>query len=56
MRSKKSDKVWEPQDFFPGFYVKEPQSVDEQIAIVEMLNLAFGGKDLRGNKETTSSV
>jgi len=55
MRSKRSDRVWKPEDFFPGFYEKATQTTEEQIAIVEMLNYAFGGKDLRGNKETPSA-
>lgn len=43
-----------PTDFFPGLgknnqrsEFSEPQSLDEQLAIVEMLNAAYGGKDLR---------
>jgi len=55
MRSKRSDKIWSPEDFFKGFYEKPAQTTEEQIAIVELLNMAFGGRDLRENKETPTA-
>lgn len=50
-RSKQSDKVFQWHDFFPVFgQTAKHQTTEEQISIVEMLNLAFNGIDLRGNK------
>lgn len=47
-RTKASSKVWTWKDFFPKPYEEaRHQTVDEQIAIVEILNEAFGGVDLR---------
>lgn len=47
----KSQKAYKPEDFVPKFKVpeKEPdrQTWEEQLMIVEMLNEAFGGRDLR---------
>lgn len=54
MRSKKSDRVWTWKDFFPDIDYEQPsQSVEDQIAIVELLNEAFGGNDERKHKEPT---
>jgi len=36
-----------PQDFFKRY---KPQSLDQQLAFVAMLNEAFGGEDLRQDK------
>jgi hypothetical protein len=50
-RTKQSDKIWHWDDLFPVFgQTTRHQTVDEQISVVELLNLAFGGIDLRGNK------
>lgn len=55
MRSKKSDKVWSYKDFYPDWQEHDiSQTVDEQLAIVEMLNEAFGGEDKRQEKATTA--
>lgn len=39
-------------DFFKPYGYSKHQSTEEQITIVEMLNAAFGGKDLRADKTT----
>lgn len=47
-RTKKSSRVWQWKDFFPPITEQKlPQTTEQQIAIVEQLNEAFGGKDLR---------
>lgn len=43
---KKSAKRYTPADFFPD-YAPRRQTWQEQLAIVEALNAAFGGRDLR---------
>lgn len=47
----KQPEPFTPADFMPVYDVEshepEGQSVERQIAIVEMLNVAFGGRDLR---------
>jgi hypothetical protein len=48
----KHSKVLQWRDFFPEYGGKPRQSTEEQISIVEMLNEAFGGKDLRDMKTT----
>lgn len=45
MRSKKG-KIYKPQDFMPK-EKKKPQSTKQMLAMVEALNKAFGGVDLR---------
>lgn len=49
--AKQRKNPYEPSDFMPVFdqspKLKEPQSMDEQLMILEMLNTAFGGNDLR---------
>lgn len=52
---KKGKKPLQSTDFFPPFArrFKGQQSWQEQLQIVEMLNTAFGGKDLRKAKEPT---
>lgn len=45
-RTKKSAKSYQPVDFFPEFAPRR-QDWQTQLAIVEMLNVAFGGRDLR---------
>lgn len=44
---KKRAKPYEASDFMPTFARKQPQTWEEQLHIVEMLNVAFGGRDLR---------
>lgn len=41
----KRRRVFRPKDFMPQ--ERRPQTWQEQLKIVEMLNVAFGGKDLR---------
>lgn len=47
MRSK--GRAFKPKDFLPDWAPKqrEPQSWQTQLALVEGINRAFGGKDLR---------
>lgn len=49
---KKRRKPFKPEDFLPKFdrSQREPQSWQEQLKIVELLNVAFGGRDLRQSK------
>lgn len=54
-RSKRSDKVFQWRDFFPAYGSSKHQTTAEQISIVEMLNEAFGGVDLRENKTTPTA-
>ena len=54
-RKKRSDTVFHWHDFFPTILeTQKKQTVDEQIKIVEMLNMMYGGKDLRGNKPSSA--
>lgn len=53
-RSKRSDKVFQWRDFFPQYGTTKHQTTEEQISIVEALNLAFGGRDLRGEKASSA--
>ena len=46
--AKKRKRPFGPEDFMPKFEPKAPQSTEEQLQIVEMLNAALGGVDLRG--------
>ena len=46
----KGQKSYKPSDFMPEAIKKKPQTWKEQKSIVEMLNIAFGGKDLRKKK------
>lgn len=52
--SKKHSKPFTPADFMPDFdkvkKKKERQTPEQQLQIVEMLNAAFGGADLRKEK------
>ena len=43
---------YEIQDFMPRFGVQEEQRQDwkDQLSLVEMMNEAFGGLDLRGER------
>lgn len=43
---KKRRRQWMPKDFMPQFD-RPRQTWEQQLALVEMLNVAFGGKDLR---------
>ena len=47
---KKKQKPWLPRDFMPKFEQQREQTWQEQLAIVEMINAAMGGRDLRKNK------
>lgn len=53
-RSKRSDKAFQWRDFFPAYGTTKHQTTEEQISIVEALNLAFGGRDLRGEKASSA--
>lgn len=43
----KKQKAFKPTDFMPETAKKKPQTWEEQLSMVEILNAAFGGKDLR---------
>ena len=45
-RDPKKSRKFSPKDFMPS-YAKIVQTWQEQLRIVEALNVAFGGKDLR---------
>lgn len=46
---KRRRRPFRPSEFMPRFErKKERQSWEEQLQIVEMFNVAFGGADLRG--------
>lgn len=48
---KKRSRPYTPKDFMPKFGERpRVQSQEEQLRIVEMLNEAFGGQDLRQNR------
>lgn len=50
---KQRSKPYSPKDFMP-VYDKPPkkqQTMEEMLRVVEMMNTAFGGQDLRGRKE-----
>jgi len=53
-RTKKHQKVWQWDDLIPQpeKRIREPQTMEQQLQIVEGLNAAFGGLDLRGNKNS----
>jgi len=44
---KRRRRTFEPKEFMPRFGEEKEQGWEEQLAIVEVLNAAFGGKDLR---------
>jgi hypothetical protein len=46
---KRRARPWMPGDFMPRFD-RPVQTWQEQLKLVEMLNAAFGGKDLRGER------
>ncbi|MGE5619531.1 MAG: DUF4035 domain-containing protein [Sphingomonadaceae bacterium] len=50
---RKGSKPFKPSDFMPAFGPEEAQSVEQQLGIVEMLNAAFGGRDLRKRRPGT---
>ncbi|MCL5995491.1 MAG: DUF4035 domain-containing protein [Chloroflexi bacterium] len=52
---RKHSKPFEPKDFMPKFGEETHQTPEEQLAFVEMLNEAFGGRDLRPGKSTEST-
>lgn len=53
MQRKRGSKALQPWDFMPPFEkrTKKYQTWQEQLQVVEALNQAFGGKDLRTTKE-----
>lgn len=50
---KKTRSAFEPGDFMPKFKEEEKEAKpwEDQLQMVEMLNAAFGGLDLREKKE-----
>ncbi len=44
---KKRRRPYKPQDFMPKFDAEKTQDWQSQLAMVEMLNAAFGGADKR---------
>lgn len=52
--AKQRSKPYSPKDFMP-VYDKPPkkaQTMEEMLRVVEVMNAAFGGQDLRGRKES----
>ena len=47
------NKTYKPEDFMPKEKNEKKQSWKEQLTIVEMLNAAFGGKDMRGGGDNS---
>lgn len=46
---KRRPQPYRPEDFMPDFGRERPeQTWQQQLGIVQMLNAAFGGQDLRG--------
>lgn len=46
--AKKHPQPYEPSGFIPDYWNRQrQQSWEEQLRIVELLNVAFGGRDLR---------
>ena len=57
---KKRPQPFMPEDFFPRLTADAPKPVERQswqqmLATVEMLNVAFGGKDLRKKKKALTA-
>jgi len=55
-RSKKG-KAFSPEDFMPRQQRRkavQPKTAEEMLAIVEMLNVAFGGEDKRGDRDSAA--
>jgi len=48
---KKGKKAFQANDFLPKFKRQKPQSWQEQLNIIEMLNAAFGGKEERNEDQ-----
>jgi len=46
---KKGGRIIRPHEFIPG-YKPKVQTVEAQIKLAEMLNVLFGGNDLRSKK------
>lgn len=42
------EKSYSPEDFMPREKEKKQQNWKDQLTIIEMINAAFGGKDMRG--------
>jgi len=56
-RDPKKRKPYKPDDFMPKFGREiEPQPWEQQLALVEVLNRAFGGKDLRPQRGNDSDA
>lgn len=51
---KKGQKPYTPLDFIPRFSNKPKQSSADQLALIEQLNEAFGGEDLRKKPENST--
>ena len=47
----KNQKAFKPEDFMPERATHKPKGWREHKSLVEILNMAFGGKDLRKDKE-----
>lgn len=45
--TRKQRKPFKPEDFMPKFETAEPKTAPQILSIVEELNAAFGGKDIR---------
>lgn len=44
---KKRRRAFTPPEFMPRFERRQPQTWEQQLRIVEMFNIALGGKDVR---------
>ncbi len=54
--AKKHPKPYKPADFIPEFAKgeKPPQTTEDHLKIIEMMNAAFGGKDERTKNDNIS--
>jgi len=48
---KRRRRPFQAAEFMPHFERKAQQSWEEQLQIVEMINVAFGGRDLRAGRD-----
>lgn len=48
---KKKHSPYKARDFIPQFGRRRGKSTEDMLRYVEHLNLAFGGRDLRGERE-----
>jgi len=44
---------FKPEDFLPKRRARTRQTPEQMLRVIEMLNAALGGQDLRGQKEVT---